>query len=692
MIMNNLDDYLSKSLVQQVLKLYLLLIIAITTASGLGLFQLSNHRISNPQNGLGLLVLSVALVFVYLEIMRGKIDLSKLAKTFFESQLLRYGFLTCWIVQVLLQVFGSPIVTLTAQAYLFQWGFFVSAVSLATYITFKFYFIRTYNEKSADLESISNRQIIVTIILASLLGCLIGYLMPNAHVAVEQGQVLAKLVDYAPTNPWYVYQAKLWNFWGQLSALGLSLGISEIGMSIVLSCLAGAIFSTSVALIGLSITKNTAFSLMMPFILLQILLLDDKLSLKAGFGYPLMFVGDRHTYGMIGMSYAVLVLALFILKKDRIGFLFLGFSVMMHPSLGIWTHVTIALYVLSDYRNIVDWIKKGTLVSIGYAVSIFSFIWQRSSFTVPYLSADIEEKYLKTIVENYSIHSDYVLYLNTPMGYFLLLIFLTCITWFYIGNYSYRARHSFKLVILVTFIGVLGHIFSVFPNYISNLVHVLLPNRFLNIAIYLFAPILLAILFLFLFQIVVTSVTDCRLSAKHKARLVLGLRTTIIFLSSCYLLFTFNNALINFEKLNKAAFGRFSDPVYVEAQKREDLLLVSASNVGFNTSSLQLFSGRPIVLNPLALDNLLYTVEAAPQTDEIFREIYGIDFFRKNILARIGQGKTDANDIWTERSIDEWVALADKFGFSQVLTHPGLELKLPIAAQNEDGVTLYQIP
>ncbi|PJF20625.1 MAG: hypothetical protein CUN56_15220, partial [Phototrophicales bacterium] len=108
---------------------------------------------------------------------------------------------------------------------------------------------------------------------------------------------------------------------------------------------------------------------------------------------------------------------------------------------------------------------------------------------------------------------------------------------------------------------------------------------------------------------------------------------------------------------------------------------------------IQMLSHRPLILNPLALDSLPYTVEAGPATATILDEIYGVDFYdAPYFLATARSGQNPAIDeLWEARTMDEWQGLADEFGFTQVLVHRGITLQLPVVAQNENGITLYQV-
>src|SRR5258708_6347614 len=109
------------------------------------------------------------------------------------------------------------------------------------------------------------RKIRWVLLISGLLGLGLGVMAVTMQVAVDQGQVLSGLVRYPSDNPTYIYNAKLWNVWGQLSALGLRLGLSEFVNSLLLSALSGLLIVWGFSLWILAITQYVFMPVVRPF-------------------------------------------------------------------------------------------------------------------------------------------------------------------------------------------------------------------------------------------------------------------------------------------------------------------------------------------------------------------------------------------------------------------------------------------
>lgn len=677
MILNRLN-LSTKSAIYSLLMLYIVGLCAVSAIAGIALFLGVSDGIKNQVLAVGLWGLAVGFAYILLKAWRAQLDIYAWGQAFVDSRIIRPVILIACIVQLMIYVFATSLDDANTPLVIYQWGVMVSLLTLATDALLRLHFVPQIDAASSD---ITNQQLLQITIIAGILGFIIGYLHPNLQVGVEQGQVLSGIIPYDMNNPWYMYQAKLWNFWAQFSAFGLSLGVSEITLSLIVSGMAGMLFSIGVAIIGFVVSRQRMMALMLPFLVLLCLgdggLLDR---IQDGYGYPLMLVGFHHTYGMLGMSYMMLVVSIMLAGKHRLGFFLLGFSLMIHPSLSIWLHLTLLIYVLYDFRNLIDWIKKGLFVIIGYGVSIGSLVLQRLSFPIPPLPAGTEQQYLDAVTRNFATHGGYDLILDTVEGRFLVMVFIICLGLLMLSRLRPSLQLGFKLIMISMGVGVLGNLFAHMDHYLADMVTVLLPNRFLNMAPYLFVPMVIAGGLAVIYQSInarnerITSMVTGGLAV-----VVIGLSLTVF--------------VQRYGDVYQVNMGQFDTPVYQATRETEGLLLVSPSERGFHTTMIQMLSNRPLVLNPLALDSLPYTVEAGPATATILDEIYGVDFYDAPhflATARSGQNPT-IDDLWEHRTADEWQALAEAFGFTQVLVHRGIDLQLPIVAQNEDGITLYQV-
>jgi hypothetical protein len=132
---------------------------------------------------------------------------------------------------------------------------------------------------------------------------------------------------------------------------------------------------------------------------------------------------------------------------------------------------------------------------------------------------------------------------------------------------------------------------------------------------------------------------------------------------------------------------RTTESLHREIASRPGILLTA-----FQVHLIQAPTRRPVLLDGLALDTLLYVPQAAPEADRILRRVYGTSLAASQHAhagAILGE---DANRrLWESRTASEWSALALEFGFTDVLAYSTWTLQLPRVAGNAD-LTLYTVP
>ena len=336
----------------------------------------------------------------------------------------------------------------------------------------------------------ADRRLVIVIVVSSVIGLIMGLLSPQLQVGVEQGQVLSHLVTYSHDEPYYLFQAKLWNVWAQLSALGFSLGLSEITLSVAFSGLAGLISCLGLALIVFGISENAFLSIVASIYVLGF----NHAAIFDGFSYPVMTLGWILTYGVLGLVFMGLNLGLFAVRKEKWGFLLLGFMPAIHPSLAVWLHLGILICVLLDWKNLWLWIKRGLFVLPGYAISAASYLWQVTNFPVKPLDTASVQRYLPTIVTQYDVHTAYVIRPdNIPSN--VLVCALVFGFFFLIWN---KPTGGLRFLLQTWFIfavaGIGFFIYSVSPLPFADMVAIFLPARVLNIILYTTPPIMVGIL------------------------------------------------------------------------------------------------------------------------------------------------------------------------------------------------------
>jgi hypothetical protein len=133
---------------------------------------------------------------------------------------------------------------------------------------------------------------------------------------------------------------------------------------------------------------------------------------------------------------------------------------------------------------------------------------------------------------------------------------------------------------------------------------------------------------------------------------------------------------------------RSNDPLWKIASESDGLLLTGGS-----LHLVQLRTRRPVLLDGGGLDGITYAVAAAPETERILREVYGIDYFHPPAEAlRTGVVPRTANKrVWESYDLERWRAIKRAYSVSEVLTYNDWTLDLPVLAQNRE-LRLYSIP
>ena len=93
-----------------------------------------------------------------------------------------------------------------------------------------------------------------------------------------------------------------------------------------------------------------------------------------------------------------------------------------------------------------------------------------------------------------------------------------------------------------------------------------------------------------------------------------------------------------------------------------------------------------MVIDVGAMDGMAYVPEAGAANYEIMKEIYGTDLRALN-----PDGETVHQDVWETRSRDEWLRLAEKYQFTDVMTEEHWQLKLPLVMRRSP-YALYHVP
>jgi hypothetical protein len=187
------------------------------------------------------------------------------------------------------------------------------------------------------------------------------------QVAVESAQVLAGLVSYPRDNPFYMYHTKIWTIVHQIAALLLWAGLSEKTVSILVSGVLGAVSFQALALSSLALSRDVWLAVGTPFFI------EYTRATAFWISYPVWLLGASHTYGILGLSAALLTVALFASGAHRTGAAALGLMPAVHPSIGAWLWLLIILVVATDFRRLQEPLRRAMPAFVsGAAVSAAS--------------------------------------------------------------------------------------------------------------------------------------------------------------------------------------------------------------------------------------------------------------------------------------------------------------------------------
>jgi hypothetical protein len=102
----------------------------------------------------------------------------------------------------------------------------------------------------------------------------------------------------------------------------------------------------------------------------------------------------------------------------------------------------------------------------------------------------------------------------------------------------------------------------------------------------------------------------------------------------------------------------------------------------------QLRTRRPLIVEPLALDQITYAPESGPDMNEVLKAVYGVDLLYPPEALRSANFDEDLTPVtrplWEKRTAEEWTRLGATFGFTAVLANPKWVL--------DDRTALYRIP
>lgn len=544
---------------------------------------------------------------------------------------------------------------------------------------------------------------------------------PTWQASVESAQVLAGLVSYPPHNSFHVYHLKLWTIVNQLSALMLGLGASERFLSVLISGIIAGLSYVAVGLCTFSISRSAFWGIAAPF-LLDFSALKDVLSVN----YPMDFMGTPHTYGVVGLAWALITLSLISLGRYSIAGIFLGVAPAVHASMGMWSGLIALIVFLWDGRASGTMIRKMWRPAIiGMVISVASFLVQLTwmSPVLPHVDGATQARFISAWVDFFDFHRRAVA--TSFPG--VQLSMAAVVSGLYLIVFLDEERDSgplflLKTMIVASAIAFAGAAVSHVPAAaVPTVILTLMPTRLFLLSNLLFVAILLGLLGRFrsiwvrlnalllvlflasqgggivyglIFSSLAFVMWNSLSLSDNKMEFAVGRRLIHVVTAVAFLGLAMRGVIGHIEtaaNYRGAMVDRTNRVVLASASAADGVLVIGQQCCAWT----QLRTRKPLLVEATALDQIPYAPEAGPDMNAAVKAVYGVDLLNPPIILKSAGFTEDLTPVtkplWETRSLEEWRQLGATFGFTTILTNPTWILRLPELARDGEYV-LYQIP
>jgi hypothetical protein len=582
------------------------------------------------------------------------------------------------------------------------------------------------------------------LLISGLLGFRVGMVgFPDWQVAVETSQVVAGLVTYPAGNPFFIYHTKLWTVIHQICAPLLVAGVSEIALSLAISGLLGMLTFQALAMFVFAFSDDVLLA-----IAAAVLIFVTRAA-EYGAVYAIYLLGNENTYGIMGLSFCVLSVALLGSGAYRSGAFLLGMAPAVHPVLGAWMCAVAAGALpwrskesLHVFRPAAKWFLIGAGVTVTSLVVQLVFIYRP-----PPIAVDFSPQEIAAFITYWDGHRRPVEI--AKVGVLLNFAALALATVWLVAFADDVPRRSLFLL-RVTIAAALTSIVLIFvswipPERLPTAVLILMPGRVLNYNALTFVALVIGLIgryrrqlwgqTLLAFIAVGLLIGDHSMlwewlqqrGATYESRvrplwavavtvgvLVTGAVWTkwrrldrpietaaaprspatakatmgarALTVAACALAIFI--ALTSSRPASLIFHDRTNDVFLAQVAAGPGVLLTAG-----DLHLIQLRTRRPVLLDGGGLDGLLYSLEAGPEMERILREVYGVDLLNPPPEAQ-GSGRIPpmaTQRVWENYSPEKWRDIARRFHVTQVLTYPDWTLNLPVVAHSR-RLLLYDIP
>jgi hypothetical protein len=579
------------------------------------------------------------------------------------------------------------------------------------------------------------------LLVSGLLGFRVGMVgFPDWQVAVETSQVIAGLVKYPAGNPFFIYHIRLWTVLHQILAVFLRLGVSEIRLSLILSGVLGLVTFQALSMVVFAFSRDAWLAIG------AAALIFFTRAAEYGAVYGLFLLGTENTYGILGLSFCLLAVALLAAGAYRSGGFLLAVAPAVHPSLGVWTGAIVACALVFDARALQDELRPAARwFLLGCLVTLFSLAIQLVViYSAPHAPAGgqpFSTRELSAFITLWDGHRKPVDIANN--GVWLNVGALAMAAIWLLALKNDLPRSSLFLLRFVVASAVLS-IALVFvswipPDQLPATLLVLMPGRVLNFDALIYAAMLVGLLgayrrwwsaLLLLLLVAGLIIGDHSmlwewLQQKRDLFIVSPVRplwvvtgVSVGLIAGRALLYGPRPSISATEVVPYVPYGAsrhaaialllasalltlgFSRPRGLIFHDRTNEVFFSQVSAGQGVlltagdlHLIQLKTRRPVLLDGGGLDGVMYSLEAGPEMKRILRDVYGVDLLNPPEEAR-GAGRIPplaTQKVWEGYTTDRWRDLGRAFHVTQVLTYADWTLNLPLAAQSR-RMLLYQIP
>jgi hypothetical protein len=565
---------------------------------------------------------------------------------------------------------------------------------------------------------------------SGVLGFVLGMLRFGTwQVAVETAQVVAGLVKYPADNPFYMYHMKLWTVLHQVCALLLRAGLTEITISRLVSGLLGMVSFQALAMVVYAFSADAWVAIGAPFLILY------SRAAEHGASYPIALMGTDHTYGVVGLSMAVLVVGLLGAGCYRLGGFLLGLAPAVHPSIGLWLGIIVGVCVLWDFTRLREELKSGlTYFLYGGSLTSISLIAQiMMARHVPEVDSAVSAHYLAAFVTSWDVHrqAPALVTVGTILNAEMLIVATVWLKWFS-KDLPKASIFILHFVVVSAMLSLLLIVVSRLPaDVVPPALLVIMPARVANFNVLAFVPFALGLFgvyrrrlwgqiaivaFVYALFVNYRSMMWDNPAAGWMSRIhvnpwhvfvVASIGLVAVAIAAARSQRTARLAMTGTTRtlmlglmVVAAALAWRLPPPYPLLDRTNDpfMAAVAAETHGMVLTGgsfhlVQLYTRRPVLLDAGALDSLPYAPGAGPAMERILREIYHIDFFNPP-----GEARRTAvvphrlnKPVWQEFSREKWQEIGHTYDVTQIVTLADWNLDLPIAARSE-WFKLYTIP